>query len=420
MTRANRLHATLFVLALTVAACGQAVVRNPVPAALVHQVQPLGTPDLRMAGEAMQPAVVQALIARRGEALRQRYGAEIARGESPTLQYLAISGGGQWGAFTAGVLRAWSESGERPEFLGVSGISTGAIIAPFAFLGPDYDDILREAYTGVDTADIMRSTIFSGLLRGDALADTSPLRARLARYITPELLEAIAAEHRKGRELIIGTTNLDAGMPVLWDIGQIASSGHPGALQLVRDLILASASIPVAFPPVFLEVVAPDGSVYDEMHVDGGAASQVTFVSPQIPIGEATRAVFGRNLDRRLFALVNNDLNPPYAPLVPRVAPIGQAAVSSLIRGSGVGDLYRLFAISERDEIAFHAGWIPAEVPCPDPTEDFDPVFMRCLYDFGGQRFREGTLWHDAPPFFVREAAAPGGRLAGNAPAGAK
>jgi predicted patatin/cPLA2 family phospholipase len=389
----------------TASGCGRVLVRNPVPTALVAEVQPLGRSDVRLWGDTLAQADLDAFVARRGAAVRTRYGEELARGDPIHLQYLAISGGGQWGAFTAGVLRGWSERGDRPEFIGVSGISTGAIIAPFAFLGPAYDDVLEEAYTTVRTADLVRSTLFSGIVSGAGLTDTAPLAGHIARYVTQDLLDAIAVEHRKGRELVIGTTNLDAGRPVLWDIGQIANSGHPDALQLVRDLILASASIPVAFPPVFVEVTAPDGRTYDEMHVDGGAASQVTFVSPQVPIAAATRAALGRDLDRELFVLVNNDLTPPYRQVRPRVPAIGAAAVSSLIRGSGTGDLYRLFAIAERDDIAFHVAWIPPDVPCDAPTEDFDPLFMRCLYDFGADQLRSGAFWQDAPPNFVRGLA---------------
>lgn len=401
-TRRSIAFVGMLILALAVTGCAEGVLRNPVPVPQIEQAEPFGRPGLRLWGDTVGKAAIQPLMARRTAAIKQRYGDEIAAGGDPQLEYLAISGGGQYGAFAAGVLRAWSESGDRPEFLGVSGISTGAIIAPFAFLGPDYDDILETFYTTVRTDDLLRPRILAALFSGAALSDTSPLAARIAQSITPEILAAIATEHRKGRELIIGTTNLDAGRPVLWDIGEIAVSGDPGALQLVRDLILASASIPVAFPPVFVAVRTPDGRTFEEMHVDGGAASQVTFVSPQIKIAEATREVFGRNLDRRLHIIVNNSLTPAPEAIRPRPASIGKAAVSSLIRGSGIGDLYRLFAIAERDEIDFRATWIPPDVPCPEPTEEFDPVFMRCLYDFGVELFRRGDLWRDAPPFFAR------------------
>jgi hypothetical protein len=383
--------------------CGGGVLRNPVPASLVDAVEPLGEPGLREWGDTLRPGEIEAIIARQAPLLKARYGADIAAGRTPTLHFLALSGGGQWGAFGAGILQAWSESGTRPAFQGVSGVSTGAIIAPFAFLGPAHDATLREIYSLYATDDLVESTILSGVISGVALSDTRRLKAVIARYITPELLAEIAAERRKGRVLYIGTTNLDAGRPVIWDVGAIAGSGHPGALELVRELIRASSAIPVAFPPIFVPVETADGRAFDEMHVDGGASSQVTFVSPEVPIAAATRAALGRNLDRRLWVIVNNDLVPPHRELRPRIFDVGGAAVSSLIRGSGVGDVYRLYAIAERDDIAFNVTWIPPETPCPAPQEDFDRAFMTCLYDHAGDLFRAGQLWRDAPPFFATE-----------------
>lgn len=399
----DRFRAThiLAVIALALCGCGASMTRNPVPEELANDVEPFGEEGYRSWGDALTDEEVREFAARHAPEIMAKLKPAIDAGVTPTLDFLALSGGGQWGAFGAGVLKAWSESGGRPQFQGVSGISTGAIIAPFAFLGPEEDDTLKEIYSTYRTEQLVESTIISGILSGTSLADTAPLAKVIAKYVTLELLERIAAEHRKGRLLFIGTTNLDAGRPVIWDIGAIAASGKPGALQLVRDLIRASASIPVAFPPIFVEVETPDGRVFDEMHVDGGAASQVTFVSPQIPIAEVTRAYLGRNINRRLWVIVNNDLEPPHSIVDPRITSIAGAAVSSLIRGSGAGDLYRLYAIAQRDEMDFNAGWIPGEVPCPDPTEEFDTVFMKCLFDVGGDLFRRGELWRQGPPFFA-------------------
>lgn len=371
------------------------------PAALADAAEPFGRKGLRSWGDTVSQEEIDRIIRIYGPILRKDFGAEIAAGRTPTLDFLALSGGGQWGAFGAGVLRAWSESGTRPSFRGVSGISTGAIIAVFAFLGSDYDDTLQELYSSFSTDQLIEETLVSGIVSGTALTDTTKLAGMIAKYVTPEIMAQIAAEHRKGRRLLIGTTNLDAGRPVSWDIGAIANSGEPGALDLIRGLIRASSAIPVAFPPVFVNVETPDGKTYDEMHVDGGASSQVIFVSPEIPIAALTRSALGRNLNRRLWVIVNNDLVPPHRTLRARITDIGGAAVSSLIRSSGTGDLYRLYATAERDEIKFNAGWIPGEVPCPDPLEEFDRKFMRCLYEVGGEIFRSGKLWRSQPPFFA-------------------
>jgi predicted acylesterase/phospholipase RssA len=391
-------------VAVGVSACGPGIVRNPAPAELAEMVQPLGVAGLREWGDALTPEEVTAVATQRGPAIRALYGDDIKAGRTPKADFLALSGGGQWGAFAAGILNAWSGSGERPEFLGVSGVSTGAIIAPFAFLGPDYDATLREIYTAYSTTDLVEPRLLSGLISGTALSDTTLLAGVIAKYVTAELLEKIAAEYRAGRLLYIGTTNLDAGRPVIWNITAIAASGEPGALDLVRDLIRASAAIPVAFPPIFVKVETPDGQVFDEMHVDGGASSQVTFVSPEIPIAAMTREILGRNIDRKLWVIVNNDLAPARRQVRPRVASIGEAAVSSLIRGSGIGDVYRLYAIAQRDEVDFNVTWIPNETPCPPPQEDFDRAFMSCLYEYGGDLLRSGGLWRSGPPFFALPA----------------
>lgn len=380
--------------------CGPAHIRNPVPNAQVDTAEPFGRTGFRTWGDSVSDQDIDLIQSTFAPLLKKEFEAEIAAGRTPILHYLALSGGGQWGAFGAGILSEWSQSGTRPFFRGVSGVSTGAIIAPFAFLGSDHDATLREIYTTYSTEDLVEETVVSGVLTGTARAATDKLGRMIAKYMTQELLDEIAVEHRKSRRLLIGTTNLDAGRPMIWDTGAIAASGEPGALELVHSLIRASASIPVAFPPIFIDVQTPDGKVYDEMHVDGGASSQVTFISPEVPIAELTRRALGRNLDRRLWVFVNNDLEPPHRSIRPRITDIGGAAVSSLIRSSGTGGTDRLYAIAQRDDIVFHVGWVPSEVPCPEPQEDFDKMFMRCLFDVGGEAFRTETLWRNEPPFF--------------------
>ena len=182
--------------------------------------------------------------------------------------YLAISGGGANGAFAAGALIGWTAEGSRPEFTIVTGVSTGALIAPFAFLGPEYDQQLKEVYTTTDSAGIFNLRSVFKIVGGDGLVDSSPLRATLNRYVTDEMVARIAAEYRRGRMLLIGTTNLDAGRPVIWNVGRIANTGNPDSRNLIIDILTASASIPGAFPPVYMPVEGSDGQSYDEMHVD--------------------------------------------------------------------------------------------------------------------------------------------------------
>ena len=192
--------------------------------------------------------------------------------------YLSLSGGGDNGAFGAGLLVGWTEQGTRPEFNLVTGISTGALIAPFAYLGKDYDRVLTEVYTQVKPSDIFKSRGFLSGFFGDGLADTSPLFQLISKHVTDDFLKKVAHEYnQRGRWLLIGTTNIDAGTPVIWNMGQIASVGSPESLELFRKILLASASIPAAFPPVMFDFMI-DGKEFQEMHVDGGATTQVFFI----------------------------------------------------------------------------------------------------------------------------------------------
>ena len=190
--------------------------------------------------------------------------------------YLALSGGGAYGAFTVGVLNGWTESGKRPEFDVVTGISTGAMIATYAFLGPKYDAMVRDYYANNTSSDLFRMRRPLSLLWADSLATTEPLQKTLEAAITPELLHEVAEAHLKGRRLYIGTTNLDTRKLVIWDMGAIASSGQPDAAKIYRDVILASSAVPGFLPPVYIDVEV-NGQSYREMHVDGGATSAVFF-----------------------------------------------------------------------------------------------------------------------------------------------
>ncbi len=202
-------------------------------------------------------------------------------GVLPTAHYLSLSGGGDKGAFGAGLLVGWTAHGDRPKFKLVTGVSTGALTAPCAFLGPEYDAALTDVYTNIGPSRVFKKRFppLAALIQ-DAMADTSPLFGTISHYVNEEMLGKIAAEYEKGRLLLIQTTDLDAGLPVLWNIGAIASSGHPSAADLIRRIMLASSSIPGAFPPVLFDVNA-NGKSYQEMHVDGGAVSQAFLALPE-------------------------------------------------------------------------------------------------------------------------------------------
>jgi len=309
--------------------------------------------------------------------------------------YLAISGGGANGAFGVGLLAGWTATGTRPEFTMVTGISTGALIAPFAFLGSDYDHVIEEVFTTTSTKDIAKKRSMLSAITSDAAASTEPLQELIARHVDEPLMQAIAAEFQTGRNLLIGTTNLDVKRPVIWNLGRIAASGHPDALEWIRKVLLASASIPAAFPPVLMEVEA-EGETYDEMHVDGGAAAQVFLY----PVGLDWDFLLEK-LDvpgtPRIYVIRNSRMKPRWKVVNNKLLPIMGGSVSALIRTQGIGDLYRIYLVAQKDGMDFNLAYIPADFD-ETPEEQFDPIYMKKLFDVGYELAKGGYPWKKLPP----------------------
>lgn len=320
------------VLAAVLCACTTPFRHEAVPSSLTDRATVLGgLPNARYFVDTQVPQLVQeayAAVARERAQL-----APAVADRLPPANFLAISGGGDNGAFGSGLLIGWTERGDRPEFKLVTGVSTGALIAPFAFLGPNYDEVLRRVYTDVQQSDIFEARTILWAIFNDALSDTSPLFVLISRYVNDQLLAEISREYAKGRLLLIGTTDLDAQRPVIWNIGAIAASGRAGAVDLVRRILLASAAIPAAFPPVLIGVEA-DGKRYEEMHVDGGAIAQSFLYPPTLTAGaDLGRGPLAR--DRNAYVIRNARLDPEWASVEPRVFSIAGRAVATMIHFSG-------------------------------------------------------------------------------------
>lgn len=385
------------VACLLVTGCGSLTRLNAVPAAEQEQAIIPGLPGTRYWSDADPASFLRAT--------EDAYNRELAlfraadhRGDLPPADFLAISGGGENGAYGAGLLVGWTAAGTRPQFKGVTGISTGALTAPFAFLGPAYDDELKEVYTTISAADILEPRGYVTAIVQDALTDNTPLRRTIARYVDQAMLEAIAAEHTRGRLLLIGTTDLDARRAVIWDIGKIAASGHPGALDLIHDILVASAAIPGAFPPVMIDVDV-EGRAHQEMHVDGGASAQVFVYPPALDIRAREREL-GITRERRLYVIRNARLDPEWAQVERRTLSILERAVSSLIQTQGVGDLYRIYLAAERDGIDFNLAYMPESFTTP-LKEPFDTEYMRELFQVGYGMAVQGYPWSKAPPGYA-------------------
>jgi hypothetical protein len=386
------------VLAVVLTGCAAAIARNPVPPTLQGQAEVVGMGEapIRFWGDQLPPNA-DALVKEKWAQVRASRPELLAKGRRPVVNFLALSGGGSDGAFGAGILGGWTASGKRPEFDVVTGVSTGALTAPFAFLGPRYDAALKDVFTQSDTRDIAIARPVRGLLIGDSLASNAPLAKVVAHYVTDEFLQEVAAEHRKGRRLLIGTTNLDAERPVIWDMGEIASSGRPEALQLFRTVLLASAAIPAVFPPGFVKVAA-DGNVYEEMHVDGGATREVFLVPTQF-MAKSVDARLGINPIRRAYIIRNGHVAPEFKAVKARTLSIAGRAVSSLIKTQGVGDLYELYVFAKRNGIDYNLAYIPGDF-LDTSTAAFDPVYMTKLYDLGYKMAEAGYPWKKVPPRF--------------------
>jgi hypothetical protein len=317
------------------------------------------------------------------------------KGSLPPAIYLALSGGGDNGAFGAGLLNGWTAHGDRPEFKVVTGVSTGALIAPFAFLGPAYDETIKRFYTTTSPKDVLKKRSVFAAFNNDSMENNAPLHKLLAEAVTQEVLDAVAREHEKGRMLIIATTDLDAQRSVLWNMGKIAASKDPKALELFRTVMIASTSIPAVFPPVMLDVEA-DGKPYQEMHVDGGTMAQV-FVYPPVLNVKKLSERYHADRERTAYIVRNGRVTARWADVERQTLKIAGRAVSTLIETQGVGDLYEIYDETQRDGVGYNLAYIPESFDAPHP-EPFNTDYMRALFDTGYDLAVNGYPWRKQPP----------------------
>ncbi|CAN5922391.1 patatin-like phospholipase family protein [soil metagenome] len=391
----------LLSMALAVAACSHPGRSPAVPRAETVRAMPLGIANARFFADGDTTLIVkesERALAREIAVLRAE-GKSPTRANLPPVTYLAVSGGGDNGAFGAGLMNGWTEAGTRPEFKMVTGVSTGALIAPFAFLGRDYDGALRELYTTMTAARVFRARGLTAALFDDAMADTTPLAEIIARYADDKMFAAIAREYGEGRLLMIGTTNLDSQRPVIWNIGALAASGKPGALELFRKILRASAAIPGLFQPVMIDVEL-DGRKYQEMHVDGGAIAQLFLYPPSI---EANRLL---KRERRAYIIRNARLDPDWAMAERQTIDVAGRAINTMLAASGQNDVMRTYFVSQRDGVDYNLAYIGADFTVEKKGE-FDQAYMQALFDYGYQQAKSGREWHKAPPGIARPTALP-------------
>jgi len=337
-------------------------------------------------------------LSRAAESIRRKPTPEqLARRQS----VLALSGGGSLGAYSAGVLCGWTASGDRPgvngrpNFSVVTGISTGALIAPYAFLGPKYDEAIRKFYTTVGDRDIYRLRPVRGLF-SEALADNWPLADLIEQSLTPQIIQEVADEHRKGRRLFIGTTELESGRFVCWDVGEIAARDGPGDRELIKQILLGSSAIPAFFPPARIPVTV-DGRIFVENHGDGGVSMPIFFRPPHVPPEERGNG----NTDLAgvdLYLIVAGKLYADARPIRERTFRIGARSVSTLAYAQTRAELQRLYLQSVVHGMSYHLAAIPPEFPAPTNAADFDRAEMIALFQEGYGLAAAGLGWRSRPP----------------------
>jgi hypothetical protein len=317
----------------------------------------------------------------------------------PERNVLCLSGGGSYGAFSAGVLCGWTETGTRPTFDVVTGVSTGALIAPFAFLGCEYDGQLRQVYTTLRNKDIfrIRKTVRLLFLATESLADNSPLASVIRESMTPDVLRQVAAAHAAGRRLYVCTTELESRRPVYWDMGEIASRGTPEAVELFHDILLASSAIPGFFPPVRIGVTV-DGRPLEELHTDGSVSNALFFRPPHVPkdcrANPDKTCLYGTNV----YAVVAGKLYADPEHVKPRALPIASTSASALIYAETRGELLKLYTACLLTGMDYHIAAIPPDVPVPFASTDFNPKYMTPMFEQGRAWATSGPGWRTSPP----------------------
>jgi len=357
--------------------------RNPVPLDMLYDTEVVSVPGVRAWGGIHSPLFQADIIT----SVRQEGEGEFTDHVTGKKNYaaLAISGGGSDGAFGAGFLYGWSSKGDRPVFKLVTGISTGALIAPFAFLGSEYDEELKEVYTGISTKSIiLRQSFFSILTASESFTRATPLQNLIKEHIDLALLQRVARAHEQGRRLYIGTTHMDAQRLVVWNMGLIARLATPEALELFHKVMLASASIPAAMPPVLIQVEA-GGQVYDEMHADGGTVTQVFFHAGTVNLnaaGEEAGIVIDDGSYAQLYILRNGQIQPSPLQIKRNLQDISSRALDTMIKTAALNNLFRMYVFSQQEQSETYYAGIPDNY-VSNAQEPFDQQEMIRLFEIG-------------------------------------
>jgi Patatin-like phospholipase len=378
--------------------CNLSTSRADRPVPLPPGVEPNDLIDRDYKAEAENPLAAEEL--QEAEKQIRQYFAKEMKGKEPAEKdrknILVLSGGGSLGAYTAGLLAGWTAAGTRPTFDVVTGISTGALIAPFAFLGPKYDADIQQFYTTSRNEDIFTKRYVRGLLGGESFTDTTPLRRKIDGLLTPEVMAELADAHRSGRRLYIGTTEEEGKRFIIWDLGMMACRNGPGDRELMIDVLIGSASIPGAFPASKIDVFV-DGVCHTERHGDGGVSQALFFHPPYVPPEQRTPQTLNL-VGTNVWVIVAGKLYADPEVIKPSALTQAGKAVSTIIYAQTRGDLQRLWTYSLLNGMNYHATAIPQEYVGAGSSGEFKPEVMTGLFEEGRRVICSGTAWRTTPP----------------------
>lgn len=387
MVPSRRLSLALLLL-ICVGGCAARRLPPPVPKVLAR---PSGMVPLDN-GDPLAPAQEYAAFRRFAERNSTSYTG------GPKKHFLALSGGGMYGAYSVGVLCGWSASGTRPQFDVVTGVSTGALIGTYAFLGSAWDRKAYDAYSNINERDIYRRRPYTALIWNDAYASSDPLKNLINDAVDDELLAAVARGHAEGRRLYIGTTNLDTRRMVIWDMTAIAASGQPDAKELYRKVLLASASPPGFLPPVPIEVEI-NGQKFTERHCDGGATTGVFLRASNLPLGQEHLQEQNSPLAGcEAYVVVAGKLYSDPVITRPRTISISESALQSLLYSQTRSELHRIYTLCIATGMRYNLTAVPEDLDVNADSMSFKPRDMAKLYDAGFFAAASGKLWRDSPP----------------------
>jgi hypothetical protein len=400
--RQKKLYHLLIIITCLLASSGCAHVRHAVPENLVGTAVVIGMPDIRYyEGKPDSFSMMrQSLV----DSFKDEGKSDYLVDDIKTYPVLIIGGGVSNSAYGIGLLKGWSEEGSRPVFKIVTGYSSGSIIAIAAFSGKDYEDRLADLFTSISTKDVVRQKSIFGILFGDSVYSSALFAKKIDDFVDEDLMAKIAGEHRKGRRLYVGTSDLDAQGFVIWDMGALASKGGLDSVKMFRKIILASCSFSAMLPPVYFQVEAGSRR-YDEMHADGGVIGGIFYIYQLMEGGGSTVQSSGINhggFRTRVYILNCCYMSPHSKQVEANLAAITSRLIETNGASKMAGDTYRIYAFAKEKGWDYNLAYIPEDFK-PNQKEMFDREEMQRLFKRGYDDAAVGYKWHKAPPGLVAE-----------------